>query len=446
LEEIMVRAVRSWIPVVGLLALGAAACDQTPVSLPEAENIVVTPANSEVMLGEATTVSAQVVDQRGNVVRDAQPTWTSADPSVAGVTSDGFVTARSVGSTTLTASYGGLTSSVEVTVVPDDLRFVQSVNVLQDDVAMHVHGGSERVVFQAFDGRGNRNCTGATGAFAESSDRSVVTASVSGCSVWLNPEGPGSATVTLTVDDATETLSVTVTAEGLIVEWTDTPSADEATAGNTVTYELRIRDQADEPMAGTTVNFQVDRGLLSSTSVTTDADGRASVEWRLPRELRDGTGAQDFENVQITARFEGPAGNTVRRDDWLTVNAGEVADIKFYQYGAGYSVFTAVGGTVEVPTNSGVWFGARAYDSYGNQRQYTWVDFEHETDDAGALFYAGPMQGCGNLFDGCMRYVYMTSSAEQTVTLTAIDTDGDAADEDSNVTADLVIEFVDSND
>jgi hypothetical protein len=99
-----------------LLAVGVAACDESPVTLPEPTSIPATAAEIKLTVGDAATLPNQVLDQQGQVIRGAQPSFTSDNPSVASVDATGTVRAMSKGTANITAAYGGITAISKVTV------------------------------------------------------------------------------------------------------------------------------------------------------------------------------------------------------------------------------------------------------------------------------------------------------------------------------------------
>jgi hypothetical protein len=530
----MVRAVRSWIPVVGLLALGAAACDQTAVTLPEATSLSASPESMSMVVGEESSVSAHVLDQQGNVLRGASAAWSSSEPSVASVTADGTVTARSAGSATLTASYGGqtanvnvsvsaeaagidmamdelhlfeneqgqlsaqvlradgtpvrnaqvtwtshdpnvarvfgsgttatvtartpgtatvtaqygnMTASTEVTVERDDPRVVD-LEILTEDVEIDVREGTRQIFYRAFDERGRMHCTGETGVQVESSDEAVVTAGNSGgCSIWINGQIGGTATVTVTIDDASDSFEVTVHDEDYAFFVTDRPEQDEFFAGNTVAYTVRVVDQDDDGVEGQTVNFTVNRGRLVSTSATTDEDGYATIEWRLPTTLRQSNSIRDWDHGTIQYSVEMPDGEVRHRWhlDGQQIVAAEAATITFWQRDVETGDWFEVEGSTTAETFRGEFFAAEAHDEFGNRRDYRFIEFQHEVEEEGTVSW-GTWE---HFFNGrSYRARYLYTWEEQTVTLTAYDRDQTwgAIDEDAHFSASLEIIFEDADD
>jgi len=118
------RISASWCPFVfTLITALAMACSDggdspTEPPTPVPTTVVVTPSTANLdALGATTQLSAQVQDQDGEVMTGASVSWQSSDAQVAEVSSStGLVTARGVGTATMTASAGSASGSATVNV------------------------------------------------------------------------------------------------------------------------------------------------------------------------------------------------------------------------------------------------------------------------------------------------------------------------------------------
>jgi len=81
-----------------------------------ATQIVATPTSVTLAVGETVNVTAQVRDANGLPVPGATVSWSSAEPTVASVSSSGVVTGVQVGTTEVRATYQSLATSVSVAV------------------------------------------------------------------------------------------------------------------------------------------------------------------------------------------------------------------------------------------------------------------------------------------------------------------------------------------
>ncbi|MBT8508659.1 hypothetical protein AZH53_09605 [Methanomicrobiaceae archaeon CYW5] len=84
--------------------------------VPELTSIAVTPADATVEIGSTQQYAATGYDQSGHVMEDLTFTWASSDPSVGPIGTDGLFSAAAAGSSTITATSGGISGSTLVTV------------------------------------------------------------------------------------------------------------------------------------------------------------------------------------------------------------------------------------------------------------------------------------------------------------------------------------------
>lgn len=110
------------------------ACADTPIASPDS---VLLPPSARLTVGPVTAVLtpgleqqllAVVADGRGEPL-EVPVRWSVSDPAIATITSDGVVTARRLGTTLATASVGGLSASLPVT--------VQSAPVVTRELLLH---------------------------------------------------------------------------------------------------------------------------------------------------------------------------------------------------------------------------------------------------------------------------------------------------------------------
>ena len=132
-----------------------------------------------------------------------------------------------------------------------------------------------------------------------SASPSVTVSGAGGDSAFVTAAANGASAVTATSGTATGTVQVQVTqvAVGADKQSGDGQTAPAATALS-VPLRVRVRDRLDGSVSGQVVNFTVQSGggSVSSASVTTSAEGTASVYWT----LGPATGANT-----VTATFPG---------------------------------------------------------------------------------------------------------------------------------------------
>ncbi len=165
-------------------------------------------------LGASTQLNATVTDQYGTYMPNAAITWTTSDSLSVLVNSRGLITAVSQGSAIITAETDGVkaTAAIAVSQIATSINFVRELlrfQSLQDTIRI------EPVVK---DGRGNLISPLSTNW--SSGDASIVSVDSLGLATSL---GNGRTQITLSSDDISESLTVIVATDGLIVISTVSP-------------------------------------------------------------------------------------------------------------------------------------------------------------------------------------------------------------------------------
>lgn len=133
-----------------LCLFGGTGCEARRVTEAEAEvtaSVSVTPPSATVIVQGDLTLSAVAKNVAGVILRDRPITWSSNNPSVATVSSDGNITGVGIGVTTVVATSDGQsgTSTISVTPVP-----VSSVEVLPPTARIPI-GDSQQLAAVARD-------------------------------------------------------------------------------------------------------------------------------------------------------------------------------------------------------------------------------------------------------------------------------------------------------
>lgn len=408
------RIVRAFAVAGALLAL--AACDESPVSLPQATTVNVAAAEMSLMVGDAAPVAAQVLDQNGQVMQGLTPVFSTNNPAVATVGTDGVVRGVSPGSATISAVYGGSTASVRVTVAPDRRGELQTLEVQADSLVADVRAGVQAVAVRAVNGLGQPVCPTLA---LRSSDPSVATVRMGGaCRIEVIPNFAGEAVVTAEADGRSDSFRVRVTSTGAIAFFSARPTAAELVAGGTVSYTVKVLDEANRPLAGQRVNLDVSVGTLSATTVTTGADGTATVQWIIPADLRDWG-----QNHSISFRATLPNGFVTARSETVFVNGASLASVVLYA-GAGGGSASLVRTEADSIVVPAYWYGtvgASGLDSYGNVRV---TDFTFAASGsqywawscggpAGTLLSSGIEYSCFYSYPGTLSVTVTAATGEQ---------------------------------
>ena len=205
--------------------LVTATCEVTVLPIP-AEEVLLDKTEVKLLLGSSATLTATV---RPEATTDKTVVWTSSDPAVATVDSEGRVEARALGTAIITATCGDASFSCEVTVVPILAEYVL-IDLTSLDLRKGEHMLLTATVFP-------EDTTDKTVVWT-SSDQAVATVDSEGCVLAV---GPGTATITATCGDASATCQITVFEEAGI----DTISADSNAAAEYFTLQgVRIMNPA----------------------------------------------------------------------------------------------------------------------------------------------------------------------------------------------------------
>ncbi|PYP79022.1 MAG: hypothetical protein DMD35_09660 [Gemmatimonadetes bacterium] len=102
-----------------VVALSSWSCGSTaPDATRDVAAIIVSPASSTLALNTDLPLQAQVQDESGAIVPDADVTWTVQDPRIVSVSPEGVVTALAVGRSQVAASALGKSGLATITVNP----------------------------------------------------------------------------------------------------------------------------------------------------------------------------------------------------------------------------------------------------------------------------------------------------------------------------------------
>lgn len=347
--------------VLGLL-LAVAACDESPVSLPEAAGVQVAAASMSMAVGDQAPLAAQVVDQDGKVMQGQAVVYSTDNASVATVGADGMVRAIAPGTANITAANGSNSAAVKVTVTPDRRGELQSFEVMADSVLTDIRAGTQTVAVRAFNGYGAAVCPQVS---LRTSDASVATARMAGdCRIEVVPAFAGEATITAEAGGRTDTFRVRVTSTGSIAFFSQRPTPAELEAGDTATYIIKVLNEAGLPVANQRVNMDVSAGSVPAT-VTTGSEGTATVRWILPTNLRE-----LGQNQSISYRVPLSSGAIIARTESVFINGASLARVRLYHApGWGNRNFTEVQDSViRIAPWTDATLGASAVDQYGNTR------------------------------------------------------------------------------
>jgi uncharacterized protein YjdB len=103
-----------------------------PTTIGPVVSVVVSPSSGNITVGFTQQFSATAKDANGNVVPGQTFQWSSTNPTVASVSTAGLVSAKAVGSATITASTAGKSGSAAVTVASNSVSLPTGLTTVID--------------------------------------------------------------------------------------------------------------------------------------------------------------------------------------------------------------------------------------------------------------------------------------------------------------------------
>ena len=237
-----------------------------------AAGINITPASAKLTaLGDTLQLSATVVDRKNQPVPGATMSWSSSNPAVASVSANGLVTARGDGDATITATSGGASNEVEITVA----QAAAEINITPASVTLTA---LEDTLQLSATVRDEKNQPISNAIVSWSSSNSVV--------VSVSPRGlvtaRGNGEVTITATSGAKSSTAEITVEQLPTTIEITPAtALSIVAGQTLQLSVAVRDPNNNPIAGAGINWQSSNPSVADISptglVTARSNGRTTI-------------------------------------------------------------------------------------------------------------------------------------------------------------------------
>lgn len=282
--------------VLSAIALAVSSCGSatgTDGEVKPVAAVAVAPSSSDLGLGKTLPLQARVQDAEGHLLADAPVVWTSANSSIASVSSLGIVTGNALGTVQIAANSQGRSGIATILVRAASVSTI----VIQPDRAQMSVGGTTDLQALTYDQDGNL----LTDRAVTWSSSNEGIASVRGGKV--TGVAPGTALITGTSEGKSASSTITVSRQP-VATVTVTPSPASVRVGQTTQLIVAVKDPdgvtlGDRPVVWTSSNETI--ATVTQSGVVT---GRTS-----------GTAV-------ITATSEGIAGQTT-----LTVSAIPVATV-----------------------------------------------------------------------------------------------------------------------
>jgi len=308
-----------------LLAL---ACEKDLLFGPgPASAVRVAPDTVFLQVSDSATLSGVVVDSAGSALLDLHVTWTSSEPDVATVSADGIVTAKTLGSSMMTAAYQDLRGLAVVVVEPPPalgfepgaVTFTASVgggNPAPESVEIVNAGGDDLTGLSLGPISYDPGASGWLDAVLSGTEE-PATLTLTATTIPLTTAGTFTAGVPVLSDVATNSpLELTVT----LVMNPGQPTQVVKSAGDNQTVvagipvpirpTVLVRDAFGNPRPGIGVVFTVGSGNGSVTGAitVTDAQGLASVgSWTLRTDASSPSGGRYANTLDAAVEGVGSA-------------------------------------------------------------------------------------------------------------------------------------------
>jgi hypothetical protein len=229
-------------------------------------------------IGDTLHLAATITDRAGAILVGTKPAWSSENPHVAVVGSDGSVVAQGAGRTTITVAVGGRIARSQIVV----RQRVAAVEVIGADGAEGVtlrELDRQPLRARALDARGHPIADVATQWHVD--DSAVVSLDSTG---MATAHEPGRTIVSAMMNGVVGHTALSVVAAPAAIELL-TGAGQRAPAGRGLAQNVvvRVMGRRGLPVRGALVTFRLaeEGGALEPASALTDADGRARTSWTL---------------------------------------------------------------------------------------------------------------------------------------------------------------------
>ncbi len=226
-------------------------------------------------VGDTIHLAATVTDKSGSVLVGASLVWSSDNPRVASVETDGTVIARGTGTTTIVVTVGERVARSRVTV----RQVVSTIRVNGDSTISISDGEQAPLAARGLDARGH--VVGQRAVVWQSANPDIISIDSLGIAT---AKMPGSTTVGATIEGVTSYVPARVVAVPSALELV--AGGDQraiAGAGIPQRIVVRVLSKRARPVANASVRFRAEDGAgTPDPSVgSTDADGRVRASWTL---------------------------------------------------------------------------------------------------------------------------------------------------------------------
>src|SRR5512140_487937 len=324
--------------------------------------VTVSPGSVGLVAGKSQQLSASLEDEAGNALPTHSITWSSANNSIASVSSNGVVSGLHAGSTTITASADGISGHASVVV---SAGAVENVSVSPSSMNL-ASGGTQQLSAKLTDASGNVLSENVAWS---SSNTSIATVSANGL---VTAAHSGSATITAAAGGATGSSTLTVAA-GSVSSVSVSPGSASLVAGETQQLSAKLTDGSGNVVSGQSVTWSSSNSAVVSVSSSGLAKAAKVGSATVTASAAGQTGQASFavsagpvasvsvtpssgsvgqgRTLQLAATFQDVAGNTVTGQTvtWKT-SSSSIAAVS----GSGLVTGVAVGNASITATADGI--------------------------------------------------------------------------------------------
>ncbi len=221
-------------------------------------SVVVAPSVANILVGDSVQLTATTQDAAGTVLTGRAITWSSSNPSVATVSSNGVATAVAAGTATITATSEGKSASATVTVANMPVASV----VISPATALVLVGASVQLAASPKDAAG-----------AVLSGRAITWVSSAPATATVSSTGlvtgvaAGAVTMTATSEGVTGSAAVTVNVVP-VASLSLSPATVSAAVGQAVQLTATPRDASGSPLSGRLVTWATSNAAVATVTAT----------------------------------------------------------------------------------------------------------------------------------------------------------------------------------
>jgi len=294
---------------------GASATATVTVTDQPVASVAVTPASSNIRVGQTVTLTGTAYNAAGDVLTGRTISWSSSDESIATVDVNGVVTGTGAGGAVITGTAEGKQGTATVTVSAVPVARVQ----VQPAADTLVLGDSVQLTATAFDSAGNA-ITGRTATWSTSNGAVAIVTSDG----LVYSRAAGTATITATIGGKSAAATITVILPP-VASVTVTPADTSIIVGTTAQLVSTLKDAGGNVLTGRTVTWSSSNASIASVNTTGTVTGvvasTAAVTITATSEGKNGTATVTVNPLPVASVTVLPAAPVIFAGDSVQLAA-----------------------------------------------------------------------------------------------------------------------------